>query len=203
MNAQRLIGLAVVLTALALTPNYAAGQAASAEKTTSIGAADFAAPQAWGAAGNVIGVKHLYLAGQPDQATLETAIEHGVGVVINLRGPKEHNWDENGAATKLGLTYYNVPMTGRGPGFDADTLAQISTLVGRHRDTNILVHCASGNRVSGWFAVHLAQDHGMPAEQSIEISRLAGLTNTGMKSRVREFLATNPASENDSARSEQ
>ena len=198
MNAQRFIGLTVVLWALALIPNHAAG----AESATSIRAADVAAPQVWGAAGRVIGVKHLYLSGQPDQATLETAVAHGVGVVINLRGPTEHNWDENGAATKLGLTYYNVPMTGRGPGFDADTLAQISTLVGKHSDTNILVHCASGNRVSGWFAVHLAQDHGMPVEQSIEMSRLAGLTNTGMKTRVREFLATKQPSGNDSERSE-
>jgi uncharacterized protein (TIGR01244 family) len=197
MNAQRLSTLAVVLMALALAPNYAAGQATSAEKTTSISSVDFAAPQVWGAAGNVIGVKHLYLSGQPDQATLETAVEHGVGVVINLRGPREYDWDENGAATKLGLTYYNVPITGREPGFDADTIARISTLVAQHRDTKVLVHCASGNRVSGWFAVHLAQDHGMPVEESIEMSRLAGLTNTGMKSRVREFLATKPSSGNE------
>lgn len=203
MNAHRLSALAVVLMALALVPDFAAGQATSAEKTTSISSADFTAPQVWGAAGHVIGVKHLYLSGQPDQATLETAVEHGVGVVINLRGPREHDWDESGAATKLGLTYYNVPITGREPGFDADTIAQISKLVGQHRDTKVLVHCASGNRVSGWFAVHLAQDHGMTVEQSIEMSRLAGLTNPGMKTRVREFLATNPASKNDSARNKQ
>jgi protein tyrosine phosphatase (PTP) superfamily phosphohydrolase (DUF442 family) len=210
MNAQRLICLTVVLIALAVTPNYSSGQAsnagqasvaqdaaASAQKSTSITSADFAEPQVWGAASNVVGVKHLYLSAQPDQATLKMAIKHGVGVVINLREPNEQDWDEDSAAASLGLTYYNLPISRSGPGFDTDILAQISKLVGKHRDTKILMHCSSGNRAGAWFAVHLVRDHGMPVEQSIEMSRRVGLTNSGMKSRVREFLVPEAVSEND------
>ena len=210
MNAQRLIGFTVVLIALAAAPNYSSGEAGNAgqapvaqdaataaQKATSIASTDFTEPQVWGAASNVVGVKHLYLSAQPDQATLKTAIEHGVGVVINLREPNEQDWDEEGAATSLGLTYYNVPITRGGSGFDPDVLAQISGLVGTHRDTKILMHCSSGNRAGAWFAVHLVRDHGMPVEPSIEMSQRVGLTNTGMKSRVREFLVTKSNSEND------
>jgi protein tyrosine phosphatase (PTP) superfamily phosphohydrolase (DUF442 family) len=210
MNAQRLGGFAVVLIALAVTPNNSSGQAGNAgpasvaqdvatstQQATSVTSADFAEPQDWGAASNVVGVKHLYLSAQPDQVTLKLAIEHGVGVVINLREPNEQDWDENGAAASLGLTYYNLPIGRSGPGFDADILAQISKLVGKHRDTKILMHCSSGNRAGAWFAVHLVRDHGMPVERSIEMSQLVGLTNAGMKSRVREFLVAEPVSEND------
>jgi protein tyrosine phosphatase (PTP) superfamily phosphohydrolase (DUF442 family) len=210
MNAQKLIGLAAVLIALAATPNYSSGQASNAEqesvaqdaatsalKATSITSADFAEPQVWGAASNVVGVKHLYLSAQPDQVTLKMAIKHGVGVVINLRDPNEQDWDEDSAAASLGLTYYNLPISRSGPGFDTDILAQISKLVAKHRDTKILMHCSSGNRAGAWFAVHLVRDHGMLVEQSIEMSQLVGLTNAGVQSRVREFLVTKPVSEND------
>ena len=159
MKTQKITGLAVVLLALVVTPNYSSGQGANAgqapvekeaatstNKATSITAADFAAAQVWGAVSNVVGVKHLYLSAQPDQAALETAIEHGVGVVINLREPDEQDWDENGAVTSLGLTYYNLPIAKSGPGFDSDNLAQISRLIGKHRNTKILMHCSSGNR---------------------------------------------------------
>jgi len=168
----------------------AQGDATTVQKTASISAADFSEPRVWAAAKNVVAVKHLYLSDQPDQATLDTAVENGVGVVINLRGPDELDWDEDNAVTKLGMTYYSVPIARHASSFDADTLAQISALVGKHRDTKILVYCASGNRVSGWFAVHLARDHGMSLEESIDLSKNVGLTKGSMKSRVRKFMAT-------------
>ncbi len=210
MDTQRSIGLAVVLFAAAMTANYSSGQTSNAgessvvqdtaiagQKTPPITPADFAEPQVWGAASNVVGVKHLYLSAQPDQATLDMAIEQGIGVVINLREPNEQDWDERAAATSRGLTYYNLPIARGGPGFDSDLLAQISKLVGKHRNTKILLHCSSGNRAGAWFAVHLVRDHGMPVEQSIEMSRKVGLTNPGMKSRVQDFLATESVSAND------
>ncbi len=172
--------------------------AASVQAAMPITSSDFGEPQVWGAATNVVSVKHLYLSAQPDLAALLTAVEQDVGVVINLREPDEQEWDEKAAATSLGLTYYNLPIPRSGSGFDSDDLAQISKLVGKHRDTKILMHCSSGNRAGAWFAVHLVRDHGMSAKQSIELSRHVGLTNEVMKSRVIEFLLTDREKSHDS-----
>jgi len=183
---------ALVLVALTAVPG---DPPAGAEPAVS--AADIAGQQTWGAADNVVGVKHLYLSAQPDQATFETALDHGVGVVINLRGPGEQDWDEAAAAAESGLTYYNLPVSRSGPGFDDDVLAEISRVVGKHRDTKILMHCSTGNRAAAWFAYHLVRDHGMPAEPSIELAKQAGLTHAGMESRVRAYLAPGTADGNE------
>jgi len=162
------------------------GQAPGAAAIT---ASDFSAPDTWGAAKNVVGIRHLFLSGQPDSESFAAAAEHGVGVVINLRYPDEQDWDEAAAAAAAGLDYYNLPVSRSGPGFDDETLARISAVVGEHRDTKILMHCSTGNRAAAWLAYHLVRDHGMPVEESIELSQLAGLTNAGMQTRVRDYLA--------------
>lgn len=154
-----------------------------------ITSADIGEPEEWGAAKNVVRVKHLYFSSQPDQETLRLAREKGVGVVINFRPAAELDWDEEHAATDLGLTYYNLPISRGGDSLDAETLKRASQLVGQHRGTGILLHCSTGNRAAAWFAVHLAQDQGMEIGPSLELAHSAGLTSPGMESRVRAYLS--------------
>ena len=164
-------------------------QPAVKRKTPPVTAADIGAAQIWGAASNVVGVKHLYFSEQPDAQTLVEAGDRGVGVVINLREPAEMDWDEAGSAQELGMTYYNLPIAAQSASFDAATMKKISALVGKHRDTKILLHCSSGNRASAWLAIHLVQDHGMHIENSVSLARQAGLTKPEIESRVRQYLS--------------
>ena len=150
--------------------------------------ADISDPQSWGAADNVVKVKHLYFSAQPDAAGVEAAKNAGVEVVINLRNPEEMDWDEAGAVKQAGLTYYQVPISGEGPAFDENSMQRISALVKKHHRQPIWLHCSSGNRASAWLAVHLGQDHRMDIDQSIELARKAGLTNAELEGRVRTYV---------------
>ncbi len=155
--------------------------------------ADISAAQTWGKADNVVQVKHLYFSAQPDAAGIKAAKDAGVEVVINLRNSEEMDWDEAGAVIEAGLTYYQVPISGDGPGFDQSSMQRISALVKKHHAQPLWLHCSSGNRASAWLAVHLVQDHHMDVDQSIALAQKAGLTSAEIEKRVRTYVAPAPS----------
>lgn len=140
----------------------------------------------WGATPHVSQLDSLYFAGQVDAEGLEKAKESGVSVVINLRDPSEHDWDEAAAAEALGLLYMNVPVTGAT--FDPAAFERIESLVSQYGDEKILVHCGSSNRVGGWLATHLVKERGMDIEDALDVGRAAGITSPAIEKRVREYL---------------
>ena len=144
-------------------------------------------PEAWGAAQSVVKIKHLYISSQPDLETFDVARKKGVKLVINLRDPKEFNWDEQKAAKQTGLDYYNIPISASGESFDSEAINQISALVQKHKNQKILLHCSSGNRASAWLAIHLIKDHDMPSDSAIELAKKVGLTSPAIESRVKQF----------------
>ncbi len=150
--------------------------------------ADVAGPVTWGAATNVTHLRHLWFAGQPDQEALERAKERGVAVVINLRDPSEHDWDEKKAAEDLGLTYYNVPMAKSGS-FSPEAVDRIEALVKTHHGEPTLIHCSSGNRAAGWLAVHLVEQHEMTVDDALAVGKRAGITKTAIETKVRAYSA--------------
>lgn len=144
-------------------------------------------PYAWGEAGNVRRYAHLYFAGQPDAAGLEAAKQAGVSVVINLRQPGEHDWDEAAAAEAAGLRYYSVPVNGAAPLARAD-MERIEAIVHEHEDADVLIHCASGNRAAAWLAIHLVERHGMETDEALALGRDAGITRGAWVAKVRDYL---------------
>jgi uncharacterized protein (TIGR01244 family) len=154
----------------------------------SISVQDVSAPQVWGTTTNVVGVKRVYIAGQPDGAALDEAQHRGVAAIINLRGPDELDWDEAEAAASRGIAYYQVPISGRDPDFDPAAISRISALVAQHPDQPVLVHCASGNRAAAWLAIHLVQDHDLATETALEVARPAGLSYAPLENNIRRFL---------------
>jgi len=176
MTCRFLALLAVALLPLAVT----AGEAPET--------ADVAGPVTWGGVDNVVRVGQLRFSAQPDEAALEAARANGVDVVVNLRDPDESDFDEHGVAEKLGLVYYNVPISRSSETLDEEALARIDALVREHGDQEILLHCSTGNRASAWFATWLAGDRGVPAEEAIARARMTGLTMPGMEKRVRTYL---------------
>jgi protein tyrosine phosphatase (PTP) superfamily phosphohydrolase (DUF442 family) len=156
--------------------------------TTNAQEFDVCQPEAWGAAKNVVGVKHLYISSQPDAETFAIARKRGVSRVINLRDPAESEWDEENTAEQAGLGYYNVPIAGKGQSFNADAINQISALVKQHKDEKILLHCSSGNRASAWLAIHLVKDHEFSTDNAISLAKQTGLTSPVIEVRVNQYL---------------
>ena len=146
----------------------------------------------WGATPHVSHLDSLYFAGQVDAEGLERAKESGVAIVINMRGPDEHDWDEAAAAEALGLIYVSVPVTGSS--FDPAAFEKIESLVAEHSDEKILLHCGSSNRVGGWLATHLVETEGMGLDDALEVGRAAGITSSGIEKRTRDYVETRKAS---------
>ena len=144
----------------------------------------------WDGIENLTRVENVYVASQPNADALRAAGARDVGVVLNLRNPSEDaGFDEQAVAEAAGLEYFQIPIMTSG-GLDKDAMVQISQIVNAAGSEPILVHCASGNRVSGWLAVHLARNRGMTVEEALSVARAAGLTKTGLESMVKTTLET-------------
>jgi protein tyrosine phosphatase (PTP) superfamily phosphohydrolase (DUF442 family) len=145
-------------------------------------------PFTWGGVSNVTHFHDLWFSGQPDEEALREAKANGIQVVLNLRDPSELDWDERGAVEALGMTYYSVPVQGRGP-FMRKSFSRIEALVKEHEGEEILIHCSSSNRVGGWFATHLVEEHGMGIDDALAFGQWAGITRDSTAARVRAYLA--------------
>lgn len=171
------ITLIAVLTACVEAPSKA--ESIQPDDVTNVGA--------WGQASEVMQLKHLYFAGQPDEAGLRQAKEAGVGLVINMRTLEEIDPQQKMTAESLGMDYHVVPIARSGQSFSPEAMAKISQLVEAADHQPVLLHCGSGNRAAGWLAVHLAKDHEMGVDQAVAVAEAAGL-RPGMAKRARAFL---------------
>ena len=114
-------------------------------------------------------------------------------VVVNLRDPSEMDYDEAAAVGALGMTYVQIPVARRDP-FSPEAFARIEHTVEQHEGEQVWIHCASGNRVGGWLATHLAGRHGMSVDDALAVARRAGITKSGIEAKVRAFVAAQQGS---------
>lgn len=143
--------------------------------------------------GNITNVTSLhgsiYMAGQPDEATLKDLKDLGFEVVINIRGKDELTFDEKALVEEQGLTYYNLPLLHDGKIQDS-AVEEIHQAVKSNRGRKILFHCSSGNRIAGWFGAHLVRDMGFETERAVNLAKQAGMTKAGMEKILRAYLDT-------------
>lgn len=175
-----------MLSAVARIAIVAALLASGAEHL-SAGQAQAGVQETWGEDTKVVAYDRFYIAGQPDEAALERAREHGVTMVINLRGESESDWDEASVAGSLGLDFHRYPVNGAAPELEAEPFEQANAAVLQAPEGKILVHCASGNRASAWLAVYLVQHAGVSREQALAVARETGLKGS-LADRVEAYL---------------
>jgi len=152
-----------------------------------ITANDVSVLQTWGQAKKVSKLKHLYFSDQPDAIALKQAKENGVVAVINLRGPKEIDWDEQAVTEGLGMKYYNIPLITTSASFDPKVIAQIEAAVAAQGHQPVLLHCSSSNRAGAWLAIHLVDKHQMDKEQALTIARRAGISKQALEDRIKLY----------------
>lgn len=115
----------------------------------------------------------LHTGGQPSQEDLARLKAEGVRTVIDLRGPQEdRGYDEAAEAQRLGLAYLVLPIAGKDDVTPENAKALGDLL--RAQDGDVLLHCASGNRVGALLALDAAA-RGIPREEALELGRKAGL----------------------------
>lgn len=115
----------------------------------------------------------LHTGGQPSLEDLARLQSQGVRTVIDLRGAQEdRGYDAAAEARRLGMAYIALPIAGKDDVNAANAKALGELL--RAQDGDVLLHCASGNRVGALLALDAAT-RGVPREEALELGRKAGL----------------------------
>lgn len=124
-------------------------------------------------------VAGIITAGQPTAAQLEALARSGIAIVIDLRATNEaRGFDEPSVAARAGMEYHNIPVTSGAIGpreFDA-----VRAALGTRRTRQVLVHCASANRVGAALIPFLVLDEHRPDDEARRIAREIGLRSDEM-----------------------
>ena len=118
----------------------------------------------------------LHSGGQPSPDDLARLRDIGVGSVISLRAPAEDvGYDECAEATRVGLEWHSLPITGDDDLMPA-TIERFGSLLdaARAHGNDVLIHCASGNRVGALVALDAAR-RGESSANALALGRAAGL----------------------------
>lgn len=123
--------------------------------------------------------------GQPTPEQLAAAREAGFATVINLRAPGEPGTDtEAGIVEELGMTYVSLPVEGT-TGMTEENARALAGVLER-AEQPVLLHCGSGNRIGGLFALMAYFLDDRSVDEALAVGLEAGLTR--LEPAVREKL---------------
>ena len=120
-----------------------------------------------------------------------------VVAVINLRSLRENKrlkFDAAESAKASDVGYYEIPLMRRGAPQTA-ALTEISKILKKHDDGKILLHCASGNRAAGWYAVLKATQKKMTTDEAMAFANKVGLQNRKLNRQLRTYFEKNGITE--------
>jgi uncharacterized protein (TIGR01244 family) len=133
---------------------------------------------------------HRHVSGQPSAQAIEQLRAAGITTVIDLRPDEETpDLDEKALAAKSGLKYHPLPITGAAD-LTRENVLRFDQLLKETRAEDVLIHCASGNRVGAMLALQARWLQGKSAADSLAIGKAAGLT--GLSSDVQALLEAQP-----------
>ena len=123
--------------------------------------------------------------GQPNETQLKVMASAGIQHIINLRTPQEEiDFEEQAVVEALGMEYYSIPVAG------AANAQSLEEILGALDGEPALVHCATGNRVGGLFAVN-AFASGSSIDAAIAEGTRWGMTSERLQQAVRQNLLDN------------
>lgn len=128
--------------------------------------------------------------GQPNEAQLRVMSRAGVQHVINLRTPQEEiDFEEQATVEALGMEYYSIPVAGAGGINSTNAQSLLGILEGLNGEPAV-VHCATGNRVGGLFAIN-AFESGSSVDAAMAEGERWGMTSERLQQAVRQNLSDN------------
>ncbi len=125
--------------------------------------------------------------GQPTMDDLAKMKVEGVKAIINLRQPAEYNAEEEAAKAKeLGLRYFNIPVA-----LDDLKDAQAEEFLKITADPQnrpLFIHCASANRVGGFWMIRRVLVDGWKTEDAEAEARKIGLRSPVMVAFAHNYI---------------
>lgn len=129
---------------------------------------------------------HVVTGGRPAPEHFSELRALGVKTVVNLCPPGEAcAYNEPALMQQLGLHYLNIPVAGPAD-LTREKAQSLHEALSGAIDGDVLVHCASSNRVGALFALRARFVESKSVEESLAIGRAAGLK--AMEPVVRQLL---------------
>jgi uncharacterized protein (TIGR01244 family) len=122
-------------------------------------------------------VGDLLIGGQPNDESLEELARRGYRSVLTVRGEGEVDWDEQSRVEAHGLSFHRIDMSNPVNEITDDQVAAFARFM-EERDGPALVHCSSGNRAAGLWAVWLIEHQGVEFEDAIRYAKAAGMRDS-------------------------
>jgi uncharacterized protein (TIGR01244 family) len=119
----------------------------------------------------------VFLAGQPLQSDLDSLIDAGVTLVINLRTKEEMNhlnYDQAKYLKSKGVSYLHVPMGGD-DGYNPKAIDKIGKKI-NSTDGKVLIHCRGAGRATYAWMAWLNRYQGYSLDETIELGNKARFT---------------------------
>jgi uncharacterized protein (TIGR01244 family) len=132
-------------------------------------------------------LKGIFLASQPEKEDFKQAADKGVKTVVNLRDPKEIDWDEAAVVKELGMEYVNLPF--RSPKELSDEIFDKSRkLLADKSKRPLLLHCASANRVGALWLAHRVLDDGVKYDDALAEAKTVGLALPALEEKAKDYI---------------
>ena len=129
---------------------------------------------------------HRHASGQPSAEALAQLPAAGITTVIDLRPDQETpELDEQSVAIKAGLKYRALPIAGAAD-LTRENVLRFDQLLKETAAEDVLIHCASGNRVGAMLALQARWVQGKSAAEALAIGKAAGMT--GLAADVQKLL---------------
>ena len=123
---------------------------------------------------NLYDAGDVFLAGQPTKKNLDSLINAGVTLVINLRTAGEMtlvNYNEANYLDSIGIKYVHIPMGGI-IGYPPEDIEKMEEAM-KSVDGKVLVHCRSAGRATYAWMAWLTRYGGYSIDQAVQLGSKA------------------------------
>jgi len=120
-------------------------------------------------------IDDLLFGPEPSNTTLERLRDEGYRTVISVQPTSEQDWNEKQEVDRLGMRLITIPMPKPVLSISEEQIDRFDEAM-ESAPRPMLLHCSSGNRVAGLYAVWLATRKGVPAEEAVRSGKAAGMT---------------------------
>ena len=127
--------------------------------------------------------------GQPRLEHLAQLKAEGVRAVLNLRTPGEHRaGEEQAAADKAGLKYFNIPVEYRNP-TDAQ-VQEFLRITDEPGNRPMFIHCTAAIRVGAFWMIRRVLRDGLSEDAALAEARKVGLVDAPhLEEFARKYIA--------------
>jgi uncharacterized protein (TIGR01244 family) len=119
--------------------------------------------------------EQLYRSGQPKSGGLKKLADFGIKTIVNLRGESDETKAEEAEAKKLGLRYFNIPMSSAGRPTD-EQVRHVIDVIESQENAPVLIHCRRGSdRTGAIIAIYRIKREGWAANRALEEAKRYGM----------------------------